>query len=96
MLYADSKSRVVVAGILSEEFPIKVGVHYGSALSPLQFILVRDEATKECRGDEISALVNADDIVPTAETKKEAEQKFMDWRKTMARRGIKVNVAKPR
>ena len=94
MLYTDSKSRVRVAGGLSEEFPINVGVHQGSALSPLLFILVMDEATKECRGDEMWELLYADDLVLTAETKEEAEQKFLDWRQAMARRGMKVNVAK--
>ena len=94
MLYTDSKSRVRVAGELSEEFPINVGVHQGSALSPLLFILVMDEATKECRGDEIWELLYADDLVLTAETKEEAEQKFLDWREAIARRGMKVNVAK--
>ena len=94
MLYTNSKSRVRVAGGLSEEFPINVGVHQGSALSPLLFILVMDEATKECRGDEMWELLYADDLVLTAETKEEAEQKFLDWRQAMARRGMKVNVAK--
>ena len=32
----------------SKKFEIKVGVHQGSALSPLLFILVVEEATKEC------------------------------------------------
>ena len=46
MLYADSKSRVEIAGGLCEGFPMNVGVHQGLALSRLLFILVVDEATK--------------------------------------------------
>ena len=38
---------------ISGRIPHKCGVHQGSAFSPLLFILVTDEATKECRGDEI-------------------------------------------
>ena len=48
---------------LSEEFPINVGVYRGSALSTLMFILLIDEATKECRRDEIWELLYADDLV---------------------------------
>ena len=94
ILYADSKSRLRLAAGMSEEFRINVGVHQGSALSPLLFILVIDEATKECRVDEIWELLYADDLALTAETKEEAEQKFFDWRQAMARRGMLVNVAK--
>jgi hypothetical protein len=31
----------------SDTFPIKIGLHQGSALSPCIFILVMDEITKE-------------------------------------------------
>ena len=34
-----------------------------------------------------------DDLVVIADTKKEAELKFMDWRQAMVTRGIKLNVA---
>ena len=94
MLYVDSKSRIRLAGGLSEKFTINVGVHQCSGLNPLLFILVMDEATKECRGDEIWEMLYADDLVLTAETREEAERKFLDWRRAMARRGMKVNVAK--
>ena len=48
ILYNGSKSRVRVAGGLSDEFEIGVGVHQGSVLSPLLFILIMEEATKSC------------------------------------------------
>ena len=94
MMYADTRSRVGVAGVLSEDFPIEVGVHQGSALSPLLFILVIEEATKECGGGSIWELLYADDLVLTAESKEEVERKFVDWKQAMARRGMKVNIGK--
>ena len=51
VLYEDSKSRVKPGEEVSEGLPINVGVHQGSALSPLLFILIMEEATKECQDE---------------------------------------------
>ena len=48
-LYKDAKSRVKTVAGTSHEFEIRVGVHQGSALSPLLFITVMEEATKAGR-----------------------------------------------
>ena len=39
-MYANARSRVRVGEWYSEEFEVKVGVHQGSVLSPLLFIIV--------------------------------------------------------
>ena len=39
-MYANARSRVRVGEGYSEEFKVKVGVHQGSVLSPLLFIIV--------------------------------------------------------
>ena len=39
-MYANARSRVHVGEGYSEEFEVKVGVHQGSVLSPLLFIIV--------------------------------------------------------
>ena len=93
-LYKDSRSRVRVGGEESEGFPINVGVHQGSALSPLLFILIMDEATKECQGEALWHLLYADDLVLSAESKEAVEQKFMEWKSPLESRGMKVNVGK--
>ena len=77
-LYEDSRSRVRVAGVDSEWFNINVGVHQGSALSPLLFILVMEEATRECQGDALWNLLYADDLVLTVDSREEVEQKFVE------------------
>ena len=94
LLYEDSKSRVKVGGEESEGFPINVGVHQGSALSPLLFILIMEEATKECQGEALWHLLYADDLVLTAESREAVERKFMEWKRPLEDRGMKVNLGK--
>ena len=43
-MYANARSRVCVGEGYSEEFEVKVGVHQGSVLSPLLFIIVESSA----------------------------------------------------
>ena len=78
----------------SEEFSIGVGVHQGSVLSPLLFIIVMDEATRGARKGTPWELVYADDLVVTAETEQEARDSFERWRDAMELRGLRVNMEK--
>ena len=94
MLYNGSRSRIRVAGGLSDEFEIGVGVHQGSVLSPLLFILIMEEATKSCASGGPWELLYADDLVLTAESKTELERKFREWKSHMEDRGLKVNIEK--
>ena len=48
-LYDGAKTRVRVGSAYLEEFDGKVGVHQGSALSPLLFAIVVDVITKNAR-----------------------------------------------
>ena len=48
-LYVESRSRVKTVAGTSEAFDIRVGVHQGSALSPLPFITIMEETTKLAR-----------------------------------------------
>ena len=93
-LYVNSVSRVRFAGGLSEEFPIRVGVHQGSALSPLLFKLVMEEATKSIRRGDPWELLYADDLVLTAESRQEMEEMLITWSNAMELRGLKINIAK--
>ena len=46
-LYIETKTRVKTVAGVSKDFDIGVGVHQGSILSPLLFIVVMDEVTKD-------------------------------------------------
>ena len=93
-LYSGARSRVRTIAGLSEEFEMKVGVHQGSALSPLLFIIVMEEATKECRKGGPWELLYADDLVLTAETKEEVVEMFKQWRGGMEKQGLKLSMNK--
>ena len=93
-LYKDSRSRVRTQVGLSEEFNIGVGVHQGSALSPLLFILVMEEATAACRRGGPWELLYADDLVLTDETEEGVVAMFNRWREGMEGRGLKINMEK--
>ncbi len=65
-------SKVKAPAGISEELSIRVGVHQGSALSPLLFIVVMQKATKEARGEGLKEMTYADDLVLMAESEEEA------------------------
>ena len=48
-LYKGCKTAASVDGELSNSFPVKVGVHQGSSLSPLLFIMGMDLLTEDVR-----------------------------------------------
>ena len=93
-LYVESRSKVKTVAGTSEAFDIRVGVHQGSALSPLLFITVMEEATKLTRGDGPWELLYADDLVLTAESKEEVTDMFNRWKEEMEQSGLKINMEK--
>jgi Reverse transcriptase (RNA-dependent DNA polymerase) len=47
----------------SDTFPIKIGLHQGSALSPYIFTLVMNEITKDIQEDILWCMLFVDDVV---------------------------------
>ena len=48
-MYSNTKSKVQVNGSSTKPFKVPVGVHQGSVLSPLQFIIVMEALSREVR-----------------------------------------------
>ena len=48
-MYENVRSCVLVCKGLSDKFEVKFGVHHGSVLSPLLFIIVLDALSREIR-----------------------------------------------
>ena len=60
----------------TEYFGVKVGLHQGSALSPLLFISIMDVLAEEARNKPPWAMLFADDLVLLSETVDEVEEEL--------------------
>ena len=47
----------------TDDFPIRIELHQGSALSPYLFTLVMNEVTRDIKGDISWCMLFADDVV---------------------------------
>ena len=75
-MYEGVRTRVRTVIGDTEDFPIDIGLHQGSALSPFLFTTVMDELTREIQ-DEISwCMLFADDIVLIDESREGVNTKL--------------------
>ena len=61
-----------------EDFKVTVGLHQGSALSPLLFAIMKDCLTKEIQGEAPWDMLFANDVVINAERENRRQSK--GWR----------------
>ena len=93
-MYHNVRSRVRVNGEFSDEFEVKVGVHQGSVLSPLLFIMVLEALSQEFRTGCPWELLYADDLVIVAESLDELTERLKLWKENMESKGLRVNMPK--
>ena len=93
-MYANARSRVCVGERYSEEFEVKVGVHQGSVLSPLLFIIVLEALSWEFRSGVPWEDLYADDLVIIAESLEECIRRLLTWKEAMEKKGLRVNAGK--
>ena len=79
---------------LNDCFDAKVGLHQGSALSPLLFIIVMDVITKKVKGGLPWQLLYADDLVLMADDETELKKKLKSWKDTLEEKELKVNLGR--
>ena len=65
------------SGGITSKFPITIGLHQGSALSPYFFVLMMDEFTKSIQEEVLYFFV--DDIVLVDEIRSGANAKLEIW-----------------
>ena len=93
-MYANARRRVPVGEGFSKGFEVKVGVHQGSVLSPLFFIIVLEALSCEFRVGVPWEDLYADDLVIIADSQEESVRRLLIWRETMERKGLRVNAGK--
>ena len=91
-MYNNTRSRVRVNNTYSDEFGVKVGVHQGSVLSPLLFVIVLEALSHEFRTGTPWELLYADDLVISAETEEGLKMKLNKWKTEMEAKGVRVNM----
>ena len=93
-MYANARSRVRVGEGFSKEFEVKVGVHQGSVLSPLLFIIVLEALSCEFRAGVPWEDLYADDLVIIADSLEECVRRLLIWKKAIEKKGLRVNAGK--
>ena len=95
MMYEGAKTTVRTKQGRTEAFPVDVGLHQGSALSPFLFLVVLDTLTSDLRNNEdLWELLFADNLVIIADTEEELQERFLAWKRSLERGGLKVNLGK--
>ncbi|KAM1919388.1 hypothetical protein ACFX15_023329 [Malus domestica] len=79
-MYEGAKTTVRTHEGQTESFPIIVGLHQNSSLSPYLFALVMDELTRHIQDDIPWCMLFADDIVLIDETQEGVNAKLNLWR----------------
>ncbi|GKB51108.1 probable LRR receptor-like serine/threonine-protein kinase RFK1 isoform X1 [Tanacetum coccineum] len=90
-MYEGVKTRVRTTMGNTEFFPVDVGLHQGSAISPYLFTLILDELSREIQESIPWCMIFADDIVLIAESAEELNNKIERWREALEDNGLRVS-----
>ncbi|KAE8675269.1 HAD-superfamily hydrolase, subfamily IG, 5'-nucleotidase isoform 2 [Hibiscus syriacus] len=78
----------------TDAFPVEIGLHQGSALSPYIFALIMDDIFCVTPAGVPWCMLFADDIVLVAETKSELNSRLATWKTTLEEKGLRINIEK--
>src|SRR6218665_1843395 len=93
-MYVDAKTAVRIGTGTTGGFEIRVGVHQGSCLSPLLFIIVMDAVSEHIDREVPWGMLYADDLALAEQTETGMQNRFGDWQRTLECKGLKVNINK--
>uniref|UniRef100_A0A914WJ88 Reverse transcriptase domain-containing protein n=1 Tax=Plectus sambesii TaxID=2011161 RepID=A0A914WJ88_9BILA len=79
---------------MSKDFRVTVGVHQGSVLSPLLFILIMDVVTRDLHQRPPWTLLYADDVMLADTDKANLQNQVQAWSDRLAQFGLRLNVKK--
>ena len=86
-MYKDARTAIRVGNMLSKDFKVKVGVHQGSVLSPLLFIIVMQAISKNIADGLPWELLYADDLAVIAQTESGLEGRLKIWKDCLESEG---------
>jgi hypothetical protein len=75
----------------TDDFPINIGLHQGSVLSPYLFALVIDEVTRDIQGDIPWCVLFVDNVILVDESRTGVDQKFELWRRTLEAKSFRLS-----
>ena len=93
-MYANVRSLVRVGEGFSKEFEVKVGVHQGSVLSPLLFIIVLEALSLVSGWCSLGGPNYVDDLVIIADSLEECVRRLLIWKEAMEKKGLRINAGK--
>jgi len=93
-MYTGAKTVVRTVYGNSKGFEVEVGMHQGSALSPLLFVIVVEAISREFRVALPWELLYADDLAVTAEIEKELIKRLNEWKDNVESKGMRVSTNK--
>jgi len=89
-VYRCKKTVVRTAYGNNSGFEVKVGMHQGSAFSPLLFVIVIEAISREFRVALPWEQLYADDLVVIAETEEDLIKRLNEWKNNVENRGMRV------
>ena len=95
-MYEDCQTQVTTREGNTEYFNVKVGLHHGSAISPLLFIIIMDVLASEIDTEPPWAMLFAYDLIlcETSKAAVERERELEIWRDQFEINGVRVSRTK--
>ncbi|KAH1263123.1 putative serine/threonine-protein kinase abkB [Glycine max] len=93
-MYDRVSTSVRTQGGESDDFPITIGLHQGSTLSPYLFTLILDVLTEQIQEIASRCMLFADDIVLLGESREELNERLETWRRALETHGFRLSRSK--
>ncbi|KAL5157933.1 Obg-like ATPase 1 [Glycine soja] len=93
-MYDRVSTSVRTQGGESDDFPITIGLHQESTLSPYLFTLILDVLTEQIQEIAPRCMLFADDIVLLGESREELNERLETWRRALETHGFRLSRSK--
>ena len=93
-MYDNVHSKVRITKSYSNTINVSVGIHQGSVLSSLLFIIAMEALSREFRAGCPWELLYTNDLVIVAESLSKLKVRLKNWKDGLEEKGLKANVGK--